>query len=119
MDRDNRTLRHEDTQYLVRNQGNRLLAAVDDPPWENSLWYLVVANWSWPTFELSINGQAFIGQSLARIPPDGTFADLLVGDSGGGDRGLLDELMAFRRPLSLDEVRMLHISGQGSVVGGQ
>jgi len=119
VDRDRRALRNETTQYLVRDQGNHLVGTSDYLPWENGRWYLVVANWSWPAFELSINGQAFMGQSLARVPPAGSFDNLLVGDAGGGDRGLLDELMAFRRPLTLDEVRMLHASGEGSAVGGQ
>lgn len=98
--------RHETVLYLARDAG-RLLSISAPATWEDGRWYLLVANWSWPTFELSVNGEPFQGRATSGVPPEGTFGALVVGDAGAGPRGLLDELMAFRRPLGLDEVRLL------------
>ena len=105
---DNKVRRHEVIQYLVRDEGRRLAGTSDYSAWTNGRWYLLVANWSWPTFELSVNGEPFAGKSLRGTPGKDVFGDLVVGDRGGSPRGLLDELTAFRRPLSLEEARLLY-----------
>lgn len=105
---DAKVRRHEVIQYLARDEGRRLAGASDYSAWTNGRWYLLVANWSWPTFELSVNGEPFRGQSLRAVPGKDVFGDLVVGDRGGSPRGLLDELMAFRRPLNLDEAKLLY-----------
>jgi hypothetical protein len=103
---DQRMLRHESVLYLAKDAGH-LLSVADGSPWQNGRWYLLVANWSWPTFELSVDAQPFAGIALSGVPKPGTFGALVVGDAGGTPRGLLDEVLAFRRPLTLDEVRLL------------
>ncbi len=105
---DKQVRRHEVIQYLVRDQGQRLAGASDWTPWENGRWHLLVANWSWPSFELSIDGRGFEGKSLSAAPPEGTFGPLVVGCRGTGPRGLLDELLVFDRPLGLEEVKLLY-----------
>lgn len=104
---DGQVRRHEVVQYLVRDQGGRLAGASDYTPWQNGRWYLLVANWSWPSFELSVDGGPFDGKPLAAPPGEGTFGPLVVGSRSGSARGLLDELLAFRRPLGLEEVKLL------------
>jgi hypothetical protein len=105
---DNKVRRQEVIQYLVRDEGRRLAGTSDYSAWTNGRWYLLVANWSWPTFELSVNAGPFQGKSLRALPGKDAFGDLVVGDHGGSPRGLLDELLAFRRPLSLDDVKLLY-----------
>jgi hypothetical protein len=105
-DEQGRARRHESVLYLVRDEGRRLLSLADGSPWENGRWYLVVVNWSWPTFEMSVNGQPFSGRGLSAVPGPKTFGALIVGDCNG-PRGLLDEFMAFRRPLTLTEAQLL------------
>jgi len=103
---DNKVLRHEGIQYLARD-GDRLANVTGDHEWANDRWYLVVANWSWPAFELSINARPFAGKALTGVPKESLFADLAVGDAGASPRGLLDELFVFRRPLTIEEVQLL------------
>ncbi len=110
MGEDNKVRRHEVIQYLVRDEGRRLAGASDYSAWTDGRWYLLVANWSWPTFELSVNAEPFQGKSVQAVPGKDVFGALVVGDRGGDPRGLLDECMAFRRPLSLDEVILLYRS---------
>jgi len=107
IDADGRVRRHEAILYIARVPGARSGTINAGADWQNGRWYLVVANWSWPTMELSINGQPFLVRSLSQSPPEGTFGNLVVGDRSGQPRGRLDELFAFRRPLTLDEVRLL------------
>jgi hypothetical protein len=97
---------HEAVLYLARDEGQRLVNISCPRPWENGRWYLVVVNWSWPTFELSVNGEPFSGRGLSGVPKEGSFGGLVVGNRGA-PRGLLDEFMAFRRPLKIEEVRLL------------
>jgi len=75
--------------------------------WENDKWYLLVANWSWPRMELSINGGPFRTRSLPDVPEPGNFGSLLIG-SRVGDRGLLDEFLSFNRPLTREEAQLLY-----------
>ncbi len=107
VDDDGRVRRHEAVMYLARPPKGRTATLTAPSPWENGRWHLIVANWSWPTMELSINGQPFDVVSLSAVPEDGTFGSLVLGDRSGEPRGLLDEVIAFRRPLSLGEVQLL------------
>lgn len=105
-DEQGRVRTHEVILYLARDQGKRLLNVAHYEPWQNGRWYLVAANWSWPTFEMSVNGEPFSGQSLSAIPKEDSFGGLVVGNANV-PRGLLDEFMAFRRPLKIEEVKLL------------
>jgi hypothetical protein len=106
VDDEGRLRRQEGILYLAFLPGSR--ATIDGgQAWKNEEWYLLVANWSWPTMELSVNGQPFAVQSLSQAPQPGVFGGLIVGDRGGVTRGLIDEFFAFRRPLTLDEARTL------------
>lgn len=107
VDAEGRVRRHETVLYLAGAPKKRLFNIGVWAPWENGRWYLLVANWSWPTFELSVNGQPFEVQSVSDALDDAGFGDLVVGQNGGPSRGLLDEVMAFRRPLTLEEARLL------------
>lgn len=111
LDAQGRVRAHETVLYLAREGEKRLLSLADYSTWENGRWYLIVANWSWPTFELSVNGRPFTARGLSAVPKEGTFGALTVGDSAGR-RGLLDEYMAFRRPLTLEEVGLLWSLGK-------
>jgi hypothetical protein len=66
--------------------------------------------------ELSVNGGPFEIAALSATPPDGVFGGLIVGDRGGQRRGLLDELLAFRRPLSREEAQLLYRLGNTSSI---
>lgn len=107
-DEEGRVRRHEMVQYLALVPGERSGVLGGGSAWENGRWYLLVANWSWPAFELSVNGQPFAVKSLSGPPAEGVFGGLVLGDRGGSPRGLLDEFMAFRRPLTLDEAKLLY-----------
>jgi hypothetical protein len=104
-------VRHEGVQYLARTAGGRLANLVAGSEWENGRWYLLVANWSWPSFALSINAGPFQSKSLSPSPADEDFGNLRIGD-GGPPRGLIDEVLAFRRPLGIDEVKLLYRLGE-------
>ena len=106
-DDDGRVRRHEGILYLARVPDARMTTLNGGSAWQNGRWYLLVANWSWPTMELSVNGEPFQVRALPEAPDDETFGDLVVGDRSGQPRGLLDEVFAFRRPLALDEVQLL------------
>lgn len=106
-DADGRITRHEAVQYLAKSsRADRQFTGLMAGAWENGGWHFLVANWSWPQMQLSIDGGAFAVQALPTRPAEGGFAAFLVGATGG-DRGLLDEVMAFSRPLSLEEIRRL------------
>ena len=91
-----------------RNEGVQLLMLVKDKgpgtvmmgteSWPNGQWRLLVANWSWPTMELSLDGGEFASFTVKTAPADGDFGELLIG-ADGGDPTLLDELTFYRRPL--------------------
>lgn len=106
-DADGKITRHEAIQYLAKSsRADRQFTGLMTGAWENGGWHFLVANWSWPQMQLSIDGGAFAVQALPARPAEGVFAAFLVGATGG-DRGLLDEVMAFSRPLSLEEIRRL------------
>ncbi len=107
VDDEGRVLRHEGILYLANVPGSRGATINGGSDWTNGRWYLLVANWSWPTMELSVNGEPFAVRSLSQTPADATFGQLVVGDRSDQPRGLLDELFAFGRPLTLEEVRLL------------
>jgi hypothetical protein len=112
-DKEGRVLRHEGILYLIfPGRGGATLSGGSD--WVNGQWYLLVANWSWPTVELSVNGGPFEIASLSAVPVEGAFGGLIVGDRGGQPRGLLDEFLAFRRPLTREEAQLLHRLGNVS-----
>ncbi|OHB85606.1 MAG: hypothetical protein A2V98_10315 [Planctomycetes bacterium RBG_16_64_12] len=110
VDADGRVLRHEGVQYLVFLPEQRTPTLTAGSTWQNGKWYLLVANWSWPTFELSVDGGPFQVASLPDDPPEGNFGALVLGDRAGSVRGLIDEVFAFRRPLSVEESQLLYSS---------
>jgi len=110
---DGKVVRHEGVQYLARTSGGRLANLVAGSEWENGRWYLLVANWSWPSFALSVNAEPFQSKSLSAAPTGEDFGNLRIGD-GGPPRGLIDEVLAFRRPLEIDEVKLLYRLGERS-----
>ena len=107
IDDEGRVRRQEGILYLAIVPGTRSATIDGGGDWQNGRWYLLVANWSWPTMELSINGRPFAVQALSQQPAEGVFGNLVVGDQGGAARGLIDEVFAFRRPLTLEEVQLL------------
>jgi len=107
VDDDGRVRRHEGILYIANLKPARAMTINGGADWKNDRWYLLVANWSWPTMELSVNGGPFKVRSLSRVPDESVFGSLVLGDRAGKPRGLLDEFFAFRRPLSLDEVQLL------------
>lgn len=112
VDDDGKVRRHEGVQYLVFVPDQRTPTLTAGSTWKNDKWYLLVANWSWPTFELSVDGGPFQVRSLAAVPPQGNFGSLVLGDRSGNVRGLIDEVMAFRRPLRIEEARLLYGLGK-------
>jgi len=102
-----RCTRHEGFQYLIRGEvtGNKTLM-VGTEKWPPGKWRLIVANWSWPTMSLSIDGGEFKSASVKNSPDEDYFGKLVVGATGG-EKTLIDELTIYRRPLTLDEVRLL------------
>jgi len=75
--------------------------------WADGEWHLLVANWSWPRLELSVDGGPFAASELPRKPDPAAFGDLILG-SEGGDRTLLDEVFCYRRPLTEGEARLIY-----------
>jgi hypothetical protein len=104
---DGRVRRQEGILYIAQVPGSRSMTISGGSDWRNGDWYLLVANWSWPTMELSVNGEPFQVRALPEAPGEKAFGGLVVGDRSGNPRGLLDEVLAFRRPLALEEVRLL------------
>lgn len=100
--------RQEGFQYLMRSEvtGNNCLM-VSTHDWEPGKWRLIVANWSWPTMSLSIDGGEFRSLSVKQSPAAADFGGLAVGASGG-EETLIDELTIYRRPLTLEETRLLY-----------
>lgn len=107
IDDDGRVRRQEGILYIANLKPARAMTINGGSDWKNDQWYLLVANWSWPTMELSVNGGPFKVRALSRVPEEGAFGNLVLGDRAGKQRGLLDEFFAFRRPLSQDEVQLL------------
>ena len=71
VDADGRVRRHEGILYLAFLSGVRGATLDGGGAWENGQWYLLVANWSWPTMELSVNGQPFAVRRGGRRPARG------------------------------------------------
>lgn len=88
-------------------QGPKGNAAAACSHWKDGEWHLIVANWSWPRIELSVDGDAFAGVELRGKPEAGLFGDFMLG-SVGGDPTLMDEVMLYRRPLTAEEARILY-----------
>lgn len=106
---DGRVTRHEVVHYLVRDAQKGGLAGIHlYEPWQNDRWYFVVANWSWPTFEMSLNGGAFQAKSVLKKPAEDQLGDLVLGSRFGPPRGVIDEVLVFARPLSLEEAKLLY-----------
>lgn len=100
--------RQESVLYLVKaTREQKLFTCLYGGVWQNGKWYLLVANWSWPVIQLSVNASGFSGKSLPQRPVEGLFTSLVVG-SRGGSKALLDELVVFRRPISPNEVHLLY-----------
>ena len=77
---------------------------------ENGKWYLLVFNWSWPNFSLSLNGGPFRTQSLSHIP---TYifekvSSFRLGPKGNVTATLTDEVMIFNRPLDRSEAKAMY-----------
>jgi len=109
-DKDGRVLRQEGILYLIfPGRGGATLGGGSE--WPNGRWHLLVANWSWPTIELSVNGGPFEVASLSTSPGKDAFGDLVLGDRAGNARGLLDEFFAFRRPVTREEAQVLYDTG--------
>ena len=100
--------RQEGVQFLMLSEvtGNQCLM-VGTSDWPQGQWRLLVANWSWPTMSLSLDGGEFRSVTVKQSPGPDQFGALVVGASGGGET-LLDELTVYRRPLALEEVRALY-----------
>lgn len=101
-------LRGEGIQFLVKASGEQkqFTALMDYSNWQNGHWYLVVANWAWPKMEWGINAGPFAANSLNDTPKKDLFGSLIIG-AQGGEKGLLDEVMVFNRPLNRDEAKLL------------
>jgi hypothetical protein len=112
VDADGRVRRQEGILYITNPGTGRATTINGGGNWQNGRWYLLVANWSWPTMELSVNGEPFQVRSLSDTPAPDRFGNLVLGDRSGAERGLIDEFFAFRRPLSLQEVQLLWQAGE-------
>jgi hypothetical protein len=110
-DKDGRLLRQEGVFYLVFVPGKPSATLDGGSNWANGQWHLLVANWSWPTIELGVDGGPFQIGSLSAVPPEGLFGGLVLGDRSGRPHGLLDEFLAFRRPLTREETQLLYHVG--------
>ncbi|MDP6503752.1 MAG: hypothetical protein QF886_09060 [Planctomycetota bacterium] len=101
-------IRSECIQFLVKasKAQKQFTSLVSYSPWKNGQWYLVVANWAWPKMEWSIDAGPFAAKALSGVPEKKFFGSLVIG-ARGGEKGLLDEVMVFNRPLNRNEVRML------------
>jgi len=109
--------RQEGVQYLIfsKTAGNQcLMFGTED--WPPGKWRLLVANWTWPTMEFSLDGGEFQSMALKGAPGADEFHGLLVGASGG-EKTLMDELTFYRRPLELAEVRALQEALQPKAEG--
>lgn len=115
---DGQITRQEHIQFLAKaSRDQRRYTSLGGGRWENGEWYLLVANWSWPTMQLSVNGQDFSVKSLPNRPADDVFGNWFKVGSCGADGGVLDELMIFDRPLEIEEVRLLHAAGRAAIDG--
>lgn len=100
--------RHEGLLYLMRgtSAGNQTLHA-DTVSWPQGQWRLIVLNWDWPVLGISVNGGDFSTATTTGKPRPEQFGDFVVG-SRGGEVTLMDELMIYRRPLTVAEAQALY-----------
>jgi hypothetical protein len=100
--------RAEGLQYLIfsKSAGNGSLMYGTEN-WPLNQWHLLAVNWSWPTMASSLDGGEFGSATLKGKPPLDEFGGILVG-AAGGEQTLLDEIIFFRRPLTLTEVKALY-----------
>jgi len=107
-DPDGGLVRAEGVQFLMlaKTTGNNcLMFGTED--WPLHKWRLLVANWSWPMMQFSLDGGEFQSLTLKQNPAEADFGGFLVG-SDGGEETLLDEVTIYRRPLSLQEVQTIY-----------
>jgi len=103
---DGTTLRHEIISAVIpKRKGSAHY-------WErltNGEWHLLIFNWAWPTFSLSVDGKAFTERSLPQIPNDMLNETAFnLGSRGGAAPSLMDEVMVFARPLDASEARLIY-----------
>jgi hypothetical protein len=100
--------RAEGLQVLMLSKvtGNRCLM-YGTKDWPAGQWRLVVANWSWPTMSVSLDGGEFQSATVRANPSAADFGGLVIGATGG-EETLVDEVTIFRRPLRLEEVKALY-----------
>lgn len=106
-----KVLRHENLSASATPSAGERRLSVYRPVPENGAWNLIVVNWAWPTFSISVNGNPFVSRSLPRTPDDpDAFASVIVGSFHGreDERAILDELYLFSRPLTREEALLLY-----------
>lgn len=111
--------RQEGLQFLMLSPvtGSNCLM-LDTENWPMGKWRLLVANWSWPVMQLSVDGGQFQSLTVKQSPTEAQFGGLVVGASDG-EKTLLDEVTFYRRPLSLQEVRSVYEAMRPKEVEGQ
>lgn len=74
---------------------------------KNGQWHMFAINWEWPSFSMSIDGNKFVSKSLSQSKK---FKENLIINVGTrwGAKGLIDEVLFFSRPLSIQEVKKLY-----------
>ncbi|MCC6578900.1 MAG: hypothetical protein IT440_00530 [Phycisphaeraceae bacterium] len=110
VDEAGKVLSNEAMLGWIRKDVNMLNATVAlYPAMKNQTWHLIVFNWAWPTFSMSIDGSPFVTVSLAGVPNEILVAlnSFAIGSRGGAPT-LIDEVMIFRRPLEAAETRLLY-----------
>ena len=103
---DGKRKRHERLFTHGRADPNNRFGSIGHSVPEYGRWCLIVSNWAWPEYAMSVNGGALRMKSLAATPDADMFRSFVVG-SGGGQRALLDEVLIFRRPLAPKEIALL------------
>lgn len=104
---DGRATRHEGLQFIARPKGNQKLCMMSTATWPNDRWKLIVANWSWPAMSVSLDGGEFLNATHPGPLDEADFGDLVIGNKGA-EKTVIDELTIYRRPLTLDEARLLY-----------
>jgi len=87
--------------------GQQRATSIQAPDLPNGVWAFIVANWSWPRIEMSINGAAPRAKATAGHPPADAFSRISLG-ARTGSRALMDEVLVFSRPLTPREIRALY-----------
>lgn len=100
--------RNEGLQFLMLSDvtgNNCLMFGTEGFP--QGKWRLLVANWSWPVMQFSLDGGEFQSLTVKQSPTEAEFGGLIVG-AADGEPTLIDELTIYRRPLSLQEARSIY-----------